>query len=272
MPLSHYACENCGFWQLYFASPPDCPVCTDVRNDLPADGWSWLAAKDAVGAYRSEWREVAPDLLAFTTSPALGLAGTGWLLKRPEGNIAFEAAPFYDEAALNEIERLGGIAVLAASHVHGYGALWQLQQHFEPATVAIHIGDLQLTKAFQVTVPFDDALAIDDDAQLIHVGGHYAGQSALHDARNERLYCGDMFKVDQDAAGKSEALSAHKAFHKDIPLTHRELQQYRDRIAPLDFTSLCTPFEFAPDVGRTEALAMIDDSLSRPPEVKRYPL
>jgi rubrerythrin len=35
MPLIPHVCENCGFWQRYFTTPPDCPVCTDVRNDLP---------------------------------------------------------------------------------------------------------------------------------------------------------------------------------------------------------------------------------------------
>ena len=27
MPLSWFACANCGFWQRHFA-PPDCPVCS----------------------------------------------------------------------------------------------------------------------------------------------------------------------------------------------------------------------------------------------------
>ena len=47
MPLSHWACANCGFWQLHFA-PPDCPCCTDVRNDLPEDGWRFLPEVDVV--------------------------------------------------------------------------------------------------------------------------------------------------------------------------------------------------------------------------------
>ncbi|MGB3723981.1 MAG: hypothetical protein WA979_14340 [Pacificimonas sp.] len=272
MPLSQYACENCGFWQRYFAPPPDCPVCTDVRNDLPENGWSWLAAADAERDYSSSWEEVAPDLFAFRTRPGLGLAGAGWLLKRPEGNIAFEAAPFDDDAALAMIEALGGIRILAASHVHGYGALWQLQERFAPPIVAIHVDDLQLTKAFRVTLPFDEPVELNDGAALIPVGGHYSGQSALHDRRAKRLFCGDMFKVEQDASGGSEALSAHKAFHKNIPLTHSELLQYRNRIAPLEFDSICTPFEFAPDVGRPQALAMIDDALGRRPEVRHFPL
>jgi glyoxylase-like metal-dependent hydrolase (beta-lactamase superfamily II) len=272
VPLSHYACTNCGFWQLHFASPPDCPVCTDVRNNLPADGWCFVPEAEVAATHDGEAREVAPGLWAFTTSPALGLAGTGWLLVRPEGNIAFEAAPYYSAAMLERIAALGGIAILAASHVHGYGALFQLQRVFEPELVAIHTDDLQLTKAFHVTCPYDERVELAPGCTLVPVGGHYAGQAALYDADNRRLLCGDMFKVDQDPIGRSEALSSHKAFHKNIPLTHRELRRYRDALAPLDFTSLCTPFEFAPDVGRDLALAAIDEALARPPGVRRYSL
>ena len=46
MPLEHYTCTNCGFWQRYFAAPPDCPVCTDVRNDLPENGWEFVSANE----------------------------------------------------------------------------------------------------------------------------------------------------------------------------------------------------------------------------------
>ncbi|WP_294192877.1 hypothetical protein [uncultured Sphingomonas sp.] len=271
MALSWFACANCGFWQKHFA-PPDCPVCTDVRNDLPEDGWCFLPEAKVAATHDGGAREVAPGLWAFTTTPALGLAGTGWLIVRDGGNIAFEAAPFYTEAMLDRIEQLGGIAYLSASHAHGYGALFQLQRRFDPAIVAIQRDDLQMTKAFRVTAPFDDVLELAPGYTLHHVGGHYEGQAALHDALGRRLFCGDMFKIDQDADGRSHAISSHKAFHKDIPLTHAELRRYRDVIAPLDFDAVLTPFEYAPEVNRAVALAALDDGLARAPGVRRISL
>lgn len=271
MPLSHWACANCGFWQLHF-DPPDCPVCTDVRNDLPEDGWRFLPEAEVAATHEGGWRQVADDLWAFTTTPNLGLAGTGWLIVRPQGNIAFEAAPYYSDAMLRQVEQLGGIAILAASHAHGYGALFQLQREFDPPVVAIHKDDLQMTKAFRVTAPYDDTLELAPGTTLHHVGGHYAGQAALHDAPGRRLFCGDMFKIDQDAGGRSTHISSHKAFHKDIPLTHGELARYREVIAPLDFDAVLTPFEYAPEIGRDRAVAVLDEALGRPPEVRRVAL
>ena len=173
---------------------------------------------------------------------------------------------------LEAIEALGGIRYLSASHVHGYGALWQLQERFAPEQLALHKADLQLSKAFRVTHPFDDTWALAEGYTLHHVGGHYEGQSLLHDAHHRRVFCGDMFKVDQDAEGRAQALSAHKAFHKNIPLTAAELRHYRTVLAPLAFDSLCTPFEFAPEVGRALALAALDRMLAAPPAVTCYPL
>ena len=271
MPLTYWACANCGFWQRHFA-PPDCPVCTDTRNDLPPDGWRFLPEDEVAATHDGGWRQVTDNLWAFTTSPNLGLAGTGWLITRPEGNIAFEAAPYYSPAMIAQIEALGGVRLLAASHAHGYGALFQLQRAFEPEVLAIHKDDLRMTKAFRVTLPYDDVLELAPGYTLHHVGGHYEGQAALHDAPGRRLFCGDMFKIDQDAAGRSTAISSHKAFHKDIPLTHGELKRYRDVIAPLAFDAVLTPFEYAPEVDRDVALATLDDALARRPEVRRIPL
>ncbi|MBE7219369.1 MAG: hypothetical protein INR64_12920 [Caulobacteraceae bacterium] len=129
-----------------------------------------------------------------------------------------------------------------------------------------------MTKAFRVTAPYDDAMDLGGGFALHHVGGHYAGQAALHDAHGKRLFCGDMFKVDQDAQGRSVAVSSHKAFHKNIPLTHRELRRYREVIAPLEFDAVLTPFEYAPEVGRDLAVRLLDEALARPPSVVRAPL
>jgi hypothetical protein len=249
--------------------PRGCPVCEDTRNDLPADGWSFLTEPQVAARLTGHWRRLDRDLVAFSTSPPLGLDGIGWLLLHPDGNVAFEAAPYYTPAMLAEIRRLGGIRFLAASHCHGYGALWQLQREFQPEVLAIQKDDLRMTKAFRVTWPYDDRLELRPGQVLHHVGGHYEGQAVLHDADRRILFCGDAFKVDQDDSGESLAVSTHKAFHKDIPLSPNEARRYREVIAPLAFDTICTPFEHAPGITTAMALALLDDQLRGPPEVRR---
>ena len=259
MALTHYACTHCGGWILWFDSrePVACPNCTDVRNALPQEDFTYLPIDHAPGRFATRWQETLPGLWEFWTTPQLGLGSHGWLLLREEGNIAFEAAPFYDEASRRQLEVLGGIQILAASHPHGYGALWQLQEFFDPELI-IHKDDLQYTKAFRVNHPIDDFHAIDAAHEMLRLGGHYEGQTALYDHNRRILFLGDALKIDFDDAGVPQALSCHKGYHYAIPLTRDELLHYREVFGRFDFAHVCTPFEFGRGVNQALAVALID--------------
>ena len=263
MPLSPFACSNCGHWQFYFASPPDCPICSDVRNDLPDDGWDFRTPADLAPVLAHHRREVVPGLWEFWTTPRFGLDSHGWLLLEAGGNVAFEAAPFYDDASLDAIAELGGITTLAASHPHGYGALWQLQHRFSPELL-IQKEDLQWTKAFRVTRPWDERHEIRPGLVLHHTSGHYEGHSILHDARRGAVFVGDALKLDFDADGTAQRISCHKAYHKQIPLSPDEARRYRAVFASIEFDTVFTPFDHAADVPKAAVLELLDRMIAGP--------
>ena len=105
-------------------------------------------------------------------------------------------------------------------------------------------------------------LAIDEAATLYHVGGHYEGQSVLYYEPRRILFCGDALKFDVDAVGKTVAVSCHKAFHKQIPLSKMEIENYLRVIGNLDFRQACTPFEHAPDVSAAVARRLFETQLA----------
>lgn len=266
MPLSHYSCVNCGSWQEYFAQPPSCFVCSDVRNALPEDGWEFASAdemreRERRGEIVCAWREIAKNVWMFTNSPLVGIGSSGYLIVRESGNIAFEAAGWYTRDALEQIRNLGGINFLSASHPHGFGALWQLEKEFQPEFTAFHKDAVQFTKALHVNFVFDDVLEIGDDASLHFVGGHYEGQSVLLYKPEKLLFCGDALKFDLDERGETVGISCHKAFHKQIPLSRGEVEKYKQVIGALDFTQACTPFEHSRDTGSADAVALFDELL-----------
>ena len=271
--LTHYACTHCGSWILWFDTrePVYCRNCMDVRNALPDEDFTYLHIDDAPARYSTSWREVLPGLWEYWTSPQLGLGSHGWLIVRPEGNVAFEAAPFYDEAAREHIASLGGIAVLGASHPHGYGALWQLQQMFSPELI-IHRDDLEHTKAFRVNRPIDDFHRLDDRLELRRLGGHYEGQTALYDRKLRLLFLGDALKIEFAPGEVPVALSCHKGYHYAIPLTRAELEHYREVFSGYDFDHVLTPFEFGRTVGRASALALVDHLLATGSHTQPVPL
>ena len=267
MAFEFYSCANCGFWQEYFAPPPACPVCSDVRNALPENGWKFASAEEMRGREETgeiicSWREIEADIWMFSNSPPIGIGSSGYLILSPSGNIAFEAAGWYTQDALQKIREFGGINFLSASHPHGFGALWQLEQQFKPEFVAFQREAIQFTKALHVNFAFDDALEIDRTASLYYVGGHYEGQSVLHYRPAQILFSGDALKFEVDGAGETVGVSCHKAFHKQIPLSRQEVEKYREVLGALDFRQVCTPFEHIRDARTEDALRLFDTLLS----------
>lgn len=267
MPLTPWSCGNCGFWQRWFAPPPSCPVCVDVRNDLPEDGFTFLSPDDVARRVTCSWSEVVPGVWGFGTAPRYGLDSKGWLCLRPEGNVAVEAAAWYAPDALDAIEALGGIAVLVASHPHAYGALWQLQDRFEPEVV-VGAGDLEWTKAFRVTWPADENLELRPGLTLHHSGGHFAGHSLVHHEPAGALFSGDTLKYDTDPDGAVLAVSSHYAFHTSTPVSQATTRRYRELLAGLEFDHVFTPFGHASgDIVKPAALALFDRQLADRPSV-----
>jgi hypothetical protein len=165
-------------------------------------------------------------------------------------------------AAIEFIDSLGGVRFFSSSHPHGFGAIWQLEENFPGATIGFQREAVQFTKALRVNFVFDDVLAIDEAATLYHIGGHYECQSVLYYAPREILFCGDALKFDLDADGKTIAVSCHKAFHKQIPLSKKEIENYLQVIGNLNFRQACTPFEHCKDATTADAVRLFEEQLA----------
>ena len=271
--LPAYVCTNCGFWQRHFEAPASCPLCLDARHVVPREGWRFLDLPAAQAAWPTRWEQLEPGAWRFWNEPVEGIGPSGYLLQHGDGNVFFEGCSVFDEAALAEIAVLGGVAVLSASHPHAYGALWQLQDRFEPE-LALPAQDFAWSAALRVTWAWDDDLVVLPGMTLHRTGGHFDGHAVLHDSARRLLLCGDALKFELDPAERRRAttISAHKAFVRSVPLTPHELRRYRDIFAALDFTATWTPFEQVRNSGRSEALALIDAQLAGRPHARQVPL
>jgi hypothetical protein len=271
--LPAFVCTNCGFWQKFFETPSTCPICGDYRHVLPAHGWSFLGLEEARGLGRCVFEEVENGIWRYGTETPLGIAPLGYVIVRPEGNVGFEGTGWYDEAALEHIESIGGIRYLSASHPHSYGALWQLRERFEPEVI-LQAEDLPWATAFPPTWTFDERLRIGDDAELLCTGGHFAGHTMLYLPERKIVFVGDALKFEIDPSDERRAtgVSTHKAFVRRIPLTRREVERYREVFAALDFEQAWTPFDQCCNVGREEVLAFLDSQLRGRPFVDAVPL
>lgn len=271
--LPAFVCTNCGFWQKFFEMPSYCPVCVDYRHVLPANGWSFSGLEEARGLGRSLFEEIEAGIFRYGTETPLGISPLGYVVVRPDGNVGFEGTGWYDDAALEHIESIGGISYLSASHPHSYGALWQLRERFEPEVI-LQADDLVWATAFPPTWTFDDRLRIGDDVELIRTGGHFAGHTILNLSERGIVFAGDAlkFEIDPDDARLAIGLSTHKAFVRRIPLTPLEVQRYRDIFVTLDFDQAWTPFDQCRNVTRQQVLDFLDSQLASRPFVDAVPL
>lgn len=260
LELPAYVCRNCGYWQRHFATPTDCPLCRDARHVLPPKGWGFYSCAEARQAFPMHWEEMLPGLWRFWNHPVDGIGSHSYFILSPQGNVIFEGATVYSEEALELMTTLGGVRFAAASHPHTYGALWQLQDHFD-ANIALHPADLAWSVALRVTHPFDDELEISPDLRLLHAGVHFAGQAFLHDRHHGVLFCGDALKFEfaQDDARRAVSISTHKSFVRSVPVTPREAESYRNVFRRLPFDKTYSPFEQVHNVGSAE----VDRFLSR---------
>lgn len=268
MPLSRYVCTNCGYWQEHFAEPTSCPVCLDVRHVPPESGWTFLSPKTLDARLECSCQEVEPGVWRFTAEPTLGIGPVGYLITTQGGNVAFEGCDWYSEPILQYIESLGGVSELSASHPHSHGALWRVSERFGPR-VSLQREDLPWVSTLNVGRPFDERLEVGAGLELIHVGGHFDGQSVLHDRERGLLFCGDALKLELEGDGRTAyAISCHKAFVRGIPLTHKEVSGYREVFEGLDFEQVFTTFEQGQNVGKKEVLEMLDALLHKEPSME----
>ncbi len=273
LDLPAYVCDNCGFWQRHFERPLSCPLCLDARHVAPQAGWRFWTLEEARARFPCHWAELEPGVWRFWNDPVSGIGPSAYLVRTEAGNMGFEGGAVLSEAALDQIAALGGLQVLSASHPHAYGALWQLQDRFDPE-LALHPGDLAWTGAVRVTWPFDETLEPLPGLELHLTAGHFAGHAVLFDRRRRILFCGDALKFELEPGHprRASTISTHKAFVRGVPLTHAELRRYRAVFAGLDFVQTWTPFEQAENSGRAEALALIDAMLAARPHAAPVPL
>ena len=250
LQLPAYVCRNCGFWQRHFAKPSDCPLCNDARHVLPANGWSFYDFDEACQAFPMHWEELLPGLWHFWNDPVDGIGSHSYLIQHRMGNVVFEGATAYSGEALKFMDTLGGVQFASASHPHTYGALWQLQDHFD-ANIALHVADFDWSNSLRVTHPFDEKLELFSDLRLLHAGVHFAGQAFLLDEERGILFCGDALKFDLDRNDPrlAIAISSHKSFVRSVPLTPKETERYRKIFRACHFSKTYSPFEQVHNVG-----------------------
>src|SRR3712207_2663088 len=111
--------------------PPVCRICTDDRQYVPAGGQAWTSLDElAAEGHRTRWTEVEPGLTELTVEPAVGIGHRGLLVSTPVGAVLWDPPGYLDDAAVELVRDLGGLAGVARSHPHLCGVQMEWSHRF----------------------------------------------------------------------------------------------------------------------------------------------
>ena len=89
------------------------------------------------------FRQQEPNLLGIGTMPAFAIAQRALLVRTPHGNILWDCISFIDDATIEIVRGMGGIAGIAISHPHYYSSMIEWSHAFGGAPIHLHARDRQ---------------------------------------------------------------------------------------------------------------------------------
>ncbi len=230
MPI--HICRECGTSYVDAPSPPvSCPICEDERQYVPRTGQAWTTPDELSANHVNTWRLLEPDLFEIHTAPHFAIGQRALLLRTPAGNILWDCIALIDEATVELIRGLGGLAGIAISHPHYYATCQDWAAAFG-CPVHLHTADRKWVMRPDPAIRFwnGDTLALGPDLTLVRLGGHFAGATVLYwrPAARSRgvLLTGDTVQVVADP----HRVTFLWSYPNMIPLSASTVRRMADRL------------------------------------------
>ncbi len=236
MTMDAFICTTCGTQYPPAAAPPAaCAICTEERQYVNPSGQSWTTPDRMRRTHRNAFGQLEPGLFGIGTEPSFAIGQRALLLRLPGGNILWDCISLIDEATIEIVRALGGLAAIAISHPHYYAAMIDWSAAFK-APVYLHEADRQWVMRPDASIRFwsGDTRELAAGVMLIRCGGHFAGGTVLHwaDGANGAgaLLSGDIVQV-----GPDKKVSFMRSYPDLIPLDAASVRHIADTLAPYAF-------------------------------------
>jgi hypothetical protein len=231
-----FICTTCGTqYPEADQPPPGCAICQEERQYVNLLGQSWTTLTALRRTHFNAFRRHEPGLTGIGTTPAFAIAQRALLLQAEGGNILWDCISFIDDATVEIVRALGGIAAIAISHPHYYSSMIEWSQAFH-APIYLHTADRRWVMRPDPTVQFWDGETreLAPGVTLIRCGGHFAGGTVLHWAHGAggkgALLSGDIVQV-----GPDKKVSFMRSYPDLIPLDAGSVQHIADVLEPWPF-------------------------------------
>lgn len=247
--MPNYICQTCGVQYDASAEPPShCPICDDERQYLRPEGQRWTTLEDMRGKYRNTFTEVEPNLIRLVTEPHFGIGQFAYLVRTSQGNVLWDCLTHIDDATVDLVNDLGGIAAIAISHPHFYAASVEWSHAFGDAPIYLHGDDAAYVQRHAPSVTHFDGDAVEavPGVAVVRLGGHFHGSTVLHwpDGADGRgvLLTGDTIALVADRG----SVTIMYSYPNRIPLPATTIRQIVERVDRYDFDRIYDAFADAP--------------------------
>ncbi len=238
MPL--FICTTCGTQYPPSDAPPDCcPLCDDARQFTPMTGQAWTTLDRMRQTHWNAFRRHEPGLFGIGTFPAFAIGQRALLVRTPAGNVLWDCVSLIDDATVEIVQALGGLAAIAVSHPHFYTTMVEWARAFA-TPVHLHAADRNWVMRPDPALRFweDETTELLPGVTLIRAGGHFPGGTVLHwkDGASGRgvLLSSDMAQVARDRKWVSFLWS----YPNMVPLPRNAVERIAARIAPFQFETV----------------------------------
>lgn len=240
-----YICMTCGAQQAASEGPPGrCKICEDERQYVGWAGQQWTTLEGMKAAGHSNViREVRdePGLWSIETRPRFGIGQRALLVTTAAGNFLWDCITHLDEATVERVRELGGIAGISVSHPHFYGTMIEWSHAFgDPdgrgAPVYVPEADAEWVVRPDAAVQwYEGSREVLPGLTLVQVGGHFEGSAVLHWAQGAggrgALLTGDSIAV----AADREWVTFMRSYPNYIPLHREAVEGIVRRLEPYEY-------------------------------------
>ena len=222
------------------AQPPaDCAICSDERQYVRPEGQRWTTLEELrAEGHRGRVEEVEPGLVGISVEPPVGIGQRALLVRTPGGNVLWDPVGYLDDELVAQVRDLGGVAAVASSHPHMFGAQVVWSRHFDDAPVHVVAADASWVQRPDPVIRLVEETAEPvPGVRLVRIGGHFPGSAVLHlvgaDGR------GVLLTGDTVAATPDERWVAFlRSYPNKVPLSAAVVGRVADRVLALDFDRL----------------------------------
>jgi glyoxylase-like metal-dependent hydrolase (beta-lactamase superfamily II) len=189
----------------------------------------------AGSGYHSGVREAEPGLVGIGVQPGVGVGQRGLVVRTPEGNVLWDPSAFIDQAAIDAVRELGGLAAVTSSHPHMYGAIVEWSHAFDAEILIAEVDREWLMRPDPAVRTWSGAHEVVPGVTLVQCGGHFPGSAVLHWAAGAEgkgvLLVGDTIFV---TSGEDRVSFIWSAPNR-LPLPEAEVRRVTDAVMPYQF-------------------------------------